>query len=375
MTGVLKYVTLLVWALSTVVASTRTAHAQPQEALPNMLWRVAPSIVQVHVGDQWGSGFVYPTPRHVTTAYSVVNRNDDVEVVLGNGRVFRARVVAWSVADDLAILELPQNLGAAPLSLILTPPSVGVAVVLLGYPRRKDEEEEELGPRALPTPRFGNVSMMSATKVQIDVDYWKSDAGAPILSVTGEVVGVSSDVTKTRVVLDAARAERWAELAANIGRQGEFDPDPPAESSFFLGLYVSPFHSDRLHGAGGVTGYRYNWVAATLSGGFLQSDFEPASRDAFASRYELSFELYATLDIRYADQRKLCLGGGLTGIVGGEETRHITPAGDIQSEWDDRSRLHPILVLQDVESVALVSGMVELVDPAVRIDIGLVFGR
>jgi hypothetical protein len=44
-------------------------------------------------------------------------------------------------------------------------------------------------------------------------------------------------------------------------------------------------------------------------------------------------------------------------------------------DGNDRSRLHPILVLQDVESVALVSGMVELVDPAVRIDIGLVFGR
>ena len=36
--------------VSSLLGLTGTAHAQPQESLPNMLWRVAPSIVQVHGG-------------------------------------------------------------------------------------------------------------------------------------------------------------------------------------------------------------------------------------------------------------------------------------------------------------------------------------
>jgi hypothetical protein len=63
------------------------------------------------------------------------------------------------------------------------------------------------------------------------------------------------------------------------------------------------------------------------------------------------------------------------GAWGSEETRRITPAGEIETQWESRTRLHPALVVQDVESVAFFSSMVELVDPAVRVDIGLVFGR
>jgi hypothetical protein len=58
--GFFKDSTLVAWRLSTLLGLASTAHAQ--EPLPNMLWRVAPSIVQVHVGGQWGSGFVYRLP-------------------------------------------------------------------------------------------------------------------------------------------------------------------------------------------------------------------------------------------------------------------------------------------------------------------------
>ena len=85
-----------------------TEHAAyAQESMPDMLRRVAPSVVRITVdGEAVGSGFVYPTPRHITTSYSVVNRDGKLMVVLASGRLTRARVVAWSEADNLAILEL-----------------------------------------------------------------------------------------------------------------------------------------------------------------------------------------------------------------------------------------------------------------------------
>ncbi len=94
---------LLVAALALV---EHAAHAQ--ESTSEMLVRVAPSVVQIRAGeDAVGTGFVYPTRRHVTTAYSVVNRDGALTVVLAGGKLAPARVVAWSEADDLAILELP----------------------------------------------------------------------------------------------------------------------------------------------------------------------------------------------------------------------------------------------------------------------------
>jgi hypothetical protein len=41
--------------------------ALAEEPIPDVLRRVAPAVVQIRMGDDLtGSGFVYPTPRHVT---------------------------------------------------------------------------------------------------------------------------------------------------------------------------------------------------------------------------------------------------------------------------------------------------------------------
>jgi S1-C subfamily serine protease len=55
-----------------------------EESLPDVLRRVAPSVVQVEVDKEAvGSGFVYPTPRHVTTVYTAINDDGEVWVVQG----------------------------------------------------------------------------------------------------------------------------------------------------------------------------------------------------------------------------------------------------------------------------------------------------
>ncbi len=63
------------------------------ETLPDVLRRVAPKIVRVQYDeDSIGTGFVYPDERHITTAYSVVNRKGDPEVVRGREDRHRARL-------------------------------------------------------------------------------------------------------------------------------------------------------------------------------------------------------------------------------------------------------------------------------------------
>jgi S1-C subfamily serine protease len=158
-----------------------------------MLRRVAPGIVQIKVGDEAvGSGFVYPTPKHVTTAYSVVNRDGELNVVTAGGRVEHARVVAWSDADDLAILELHAAVSTAPLELESTKGFAGENIVLLGRPTLSDPEKvDEPVRRDVPTPRFGSVGLISSRQVNVDVRTWDGDAGAPILTTAGRVLGWS----------------------------------------------------------------------------------------------------------------------------------------------------------------------------------------
>ncbi len=230
---------------------SRAAYAQ--ESMPDMLLRVAPSVVQIKVGEEAvGSGFVYPTQRHVTTSYSVVNRDGELVVILAGDKLVHARVVAWSEADDLAILELQSAVKAAPLQLEPTMGFAGQDVVLLGRPTlvRPDAVDEPVR-RQLATPRFGVIGLVSARQVNVDVDIWSGDDGAPIITTAGRVLGVVSGRAEQRLgLIDAASATRIDAARKQIGKQGAFDPHPRADQGAFAGVYVAPWQAYHQVGAG-----------------------------------------------------------------------------------------------------------------------------
>jgi S1-C subfamily serine protease len=194
--------------------------AYAQESVPDVLRRVAPSVVRIKVGDELGSGFVYPTARHVTTSYTLVNHEGELELVLGGGKRLHARVAAWSEADDVAILELPRSLGSAPLQLEPASGFAGQDVILLGRPTLVDPEAvDEPVRRDVPTPRFGKVGVASATQVNVDVATWRGDVGAPIITSTGRVLGVVSGRTERRLgLVDTASAGRIEAVRKQIGK-------------------------------------------------------------------------------------------------------------------------------------------------------------
>lgn len=160
-----------------------------------------------------GSGFVY-APGYVMTNAHVVAGVDDPVVLVGDTRV-SATVVYYDPNVDVAVLSVP-DLQASPLDFD-TATSSGDAAALLGYPengpyvataaRIRDEQ-------TLRSPNiYGDASVYRET-VSIYADVRPGNSGGPLVSPTGDVLGVifAASVTdgRTGYALSADQVSRAA---------------------------------------------------------------------------------------------------------------------------------------------------------------------
>jgi putative serine protease PepD len=186
-------------------ATVTTVQAAPENfAAQSVFKSVSSSIVQVSVaGGGTGSGFFYGPNRIATNAH-VINTSPDAiahattpsklraTVVLADGRVKEAKVVAMDLRLDLAILSVEPGLGVEPLgfakSSVYTTPGTGVAVV--GYPFG--------GPQTITTGVLSAVvtnsqfaeSDVQAVLLQTDAAVNPGNSGGPLLDATGAVLGI-----------------------------------------------------------------------------------------------------------------------------------------------------------------------------------------
>lgn len=349
-----------------------------QEVTADVLLRAAGSVVRIKAdADAVGSGFIYPTSKHVTTAYTAINHHGDLSVVLADGKSVSARVVAWSDDDDLAILELATAVNVDPLELDPQLGFTGEKVVSLGYPTLGQPEKVEKPPRRdSPTPRFGTVSLVSPTQLNIDVHTWSGDDGAPILTSRGRVLGVVSGKHERALgTADAASASRIESLRAQIGRFPEFDPTPPGDGGFFTGLYVSPWGAYHEVGAGLLTGWRYRWIAVGLASTFSHASFTPLDATQMRARWSYINEAYVSANWNYSRHRQLCFGSGLRLRFTHYNVRQDGQSVDLPPEYASTARLDPFFVVQDIEGPFLLGVSFAPVDQTARLDVGIVFGR
>jgi hypothetical protein len=361
------------------VALTQAAGvARAQEVTADVLLRAAPAVVRIKADDDAvGSGFIYPTSKHVTTAYTAINHHGDLTVVLADGKSVPARVVAWSDADDLAILELGTAVNVAPLELEPQRGFTGERVALLGYPALSNPEDVERPPRRdSPTPRFGTVSLVSPTQVNIDVGIWTGDRGAPFLTANGRVLGVLSGKRERSLgTADAATVSQIDSLRTQVGKFGEFDPTPPGDGGVFAGFYVSPWGAYHEVGAGILTGWRYRWIALNLATTFSHASFTPLNATQMRARWSYINEAYVSANWNYTRHRQLCFGSGLRLRFTTYNVKQDGQSVDLPPEDAGTARLDPFFVIQDIEGPVLFGVSYAPLDSAARLDIGIVFGR
>src|SRR5882724_1271688 len=178
-------------------------HTQrPQIQLPPGFEQFFPRMPQMPQGPDFqesaGSGFIVSKDGYILTNNHVVDGSDQVTVRLLDRREFKAKVVGTDPATDLAVLKIDaDNLTPAPLG-DSDASRVGEWVLAVGNP---------LGENLTFTVTSGIISAKGRTLalpnssdrsiqdfIQTDAAINPGNSGGPLVSVTGQVIGVNSAI-------------------------------------------------------------------------------------------------------------------------------------------------------------------------------------
>jgi hypothetical protein len=183
-----------------------------------------PSVVRIECADAIGTGFFFHSPNHVATAFHVIASGRDVQIVFADGSEAEGVVVAWSAAEDLAILEVRSARTARPL--LEAAPSelrIGDPVLALGTPMDTIVREVHRSSAPIFTSTVGTISVISPVAIQTDAAINPGNSGGPLLNQRGEVVGViTQKVADGEGLGFAARMDKLKALTREIDPSGGF---------------------------------------------------------------------------------------------------------------------------------------------------------
>jgi S1-C subfamily serine protease len=257
--------------------------------LQSVYEQFAGSVVLIETETGTGSGFFFHSPRHVATALHVVDDVDTIIVGVHDGRRWFGRVVAYSRAYDVAIVELDQDVPDARLLMPFNDQvEIGETVAVIGHPfSGLDEQLPSLRGLLNWSLTQGVVSAVSNSWLQTDAAINPGNSGGPVLNERGEVIGVvSAKLTQAQGIGMIARINRVSELIPKIGQQG-----PPRKVIAFdgieIGFLVNWLDDEAIDGLALGTGVRVmKRYPIRFRLGFLGGDIEPPARTIVATRLE-----------------------------------------------------------------------------------------
>ncbi|MDO4535279.1 MAG: trypsin-like peptidase domain-containing protein [Clostridium perfringens] len=190
---------------STTTTNTSKEFATTGEALTiaDVVKKVGPAVVGVDAtinstsgtGSSLGSGFIISDDGFVVTNYHVIEGATNINIILSNGEEVSAEVVNYDSTEDLAVLNIVDNIempGVAELG-DSTSVETGEEVIAIGNPLGKEFSE---------TVTSGIVSSANRTITKTDtstVEYIQTDAainsgnsGGPLINSAGQVIGINT---------------------------------------------------------------------------------------------------------------------------------------------------------------------------------------
>lgn len=164
---------------------------------------VAPAVVGVDASinstsgtaSSLGSGFIISEDGLVVTNYHVIEGATSVNIILSTGEEVSAEVVNYDSAEDLAVLNITENIEMPGVADLGDSSSVetGEEVIAIGNPLGKEFSE---------TVTSGIVSSANRTITKSDsstVEYIQTDAainsgnsGGPLINSQGQVIGINT---------------------------------------------------------------------------------------------------------------------------------------------------------------------------------------
>src|SRR6184192_158181 len=207
-------------AISLVDAQEESATAVSRQ-VKEVFEHAAKAVVKIHGVDEHceisGTGFFIDPTGTLYTAYTVGGEAGNFSIEF-NGKQYPARQVLADIRSGMAILKTDAATPALPIG---KSEELGVAtpVVTIGYPLDLPE-----------TPNFGMVAgfdrkylgrYFSTTHLRVNLPTQRGEAGAPLLNMKGEVVGILVSSLENNSACYAVPIEAAEKIRGDFVRFGE----------------------------------------------------------------------------------------------------------------------------------------------------------
>src|SRR6266480_1219208 len=205
---------------SLLCAQEQSATAISQH-VKDIFARAAKAVVKIHGADEHseicGTGFFIDPTGTLYTAYTVGGEAGNFTIEFG-GKKYPARQLLADIRSGTAMLKVEETTPALPVGKS-EELEVAAPVVAIGYPLDLPE-----------TPSFGLIAgfdrkylgrYFSTTHVRLNLPTQRGDAGAPLLNMKGEVVGIVVSSLENNSSCYAVPIEAAEKIRGDFVRFGE----------------------------------------------------------------------------------------------------------------------------------------------------------
>jgi S1-C subfamily serine protease len=179
---------------------------------------VEPAIVRIHttIGSSAaaGSGMIVSSNGEILTNNHVVSSSSSITVqVQGRSQTYTAHVVGVAVSQDVAVIQIDQNVSGLPTVKFADSShvQVGDAVVAIGNALDNGVQANEGNVTALDqtitASEGGGVSETLAGMIESDAIIYEGDSGGALVNSSGQVVGM----------ITAGQAQGFRSAQSNVG--------------------------------------------------------------------------------------------------------------------------------------------------------------
>ena len=203
-------------ALSRAESATAISHQ-----IKDVFARAAKAVVKIHGVDEHseicGTGFFIDPTGTLYTAYTVGGEAGNFTIEFG-GKKYPARQLLADIRSGTAMLKIDEATPALPIGKS-EQLEVATPVVSIGFPLDLPE-----------TPNFGMVAgfdrkylgrYFSTTHMRLNLPSQRGEAGAPLLNMKGEVVGIVVSSLENNAACYAVPIEAAEKIRADFMRFGE----------------------------------------------------------------------------------------------------------------------------------------------------------
>ena len=201
------------------------AQEQPATAISHQVKeifeRCAKAVVKIHGVDEHseicGTGFFIDPTGTLYTAYTVGGEADNFTIEF-EGKKYPARQLLADIRSGMAMLKVDETTPALPIGKS-EELEVATPVVAVGYPLDLRK-----------TPSFGMVAgfdrkclgrYFSTTHLRVNIPTQRGEAGAPLLNMNGEVVGIVVSSLENNSACYAVPIEAAEKIRSDFVRFGE----------------------------------------------------------------------------------------------------------------------------------------------------------